>query len=108
MVYFGRVTAQLWDTEFHQPLHVPFANKTTLRHVTFSPDGRYLTYGEDDKKITLWTVGDERYEPSAPASSSNLQGGTQQTFYPSCNHHLLSMSVFLPFIHCHSDNLTGQ
>jgi len=77
-------TPRLWDTESHRRFHVPgpfkFANKTTQDHfyyVAFSPNGRYLAYGGDDNKITLWTVGDERHEPSVPASSTNLRGGMQ-------------------------------
>ena len=74
-------TPQLWDTESRQPFNHPFANKTTrdtLRHVVFSPDGRYLAYCGDDRKITLWMLGDE---PAFPAST-NLQGGMQQDILP--------------------------
>jgi len=77
-----RGTAQLWNTDSHQPSDDPFANKTirnTLCHVAFSPNERYLAYSGDDKKITLWTVGDEL---AVPASSTNIQGGTQQDILP--------------------------
>jgi len=86
-------TLQLLDTESHQPFHGPFANKTTrddLRHVAFSPDGRYFAYGGDDNKITLWTVGDES---AAPASSTNLQGGTQQDILPKLQSSSLNVSI---------------
>jgi len=91
-------TAQLWDTESHQPCHVPgpFANKTALDHVNhldhvaFSPDGRYLAYSGADRKITLWTVGDESV---APASSTNLQGGSQQDILPGLQSSSLNVNI---------------
>src|SRR6267154_4131924 len=41
--YYG--TAQLWDTESHQPIGQPFGHRNNLYYVTFSQDGRYLAYG---------------------------------------------------------------
>jgi len=101
-------TAQLWDTESHQPFHVPggFANQTTrdnLCHVTFSPDGRYLAYSGADKKITLWTV---EVSLQLLLLVQTFKVVRNRTFYPS--RHLLSMSVFSLFIPHYPHNLTGQ
>jgi len=110
--WFG--AAQLWDTESHQPFDVPgpFANKTTrdhLYHVAFSPDEMYLAYSGDDKKITLWTVGDIADPPvHASSSSTNLQGGAQQDILPNSQSSSSSLNVsILTFIPCHTHNLTG-
>ncbi|OAX32786.1 WD40 repeat-like protein [Rhizopogon vinicolor AM-OR11-026] len=52
--------AQLWDTESHQPLGLPLSREigTKFYCLSFSRDGRYLAYGGDDEKITLWMVKD--------------------------------------------------
>ena len=62
--------AQLWDTESYQPLGNPFSpeDSVELGCVSFSRDGRYLAYGGDDKKITLWTVKD--IAPELPVCTS--------------------------------------
>jgi WD40 repeat protein len=62
-------TAQLWDTESYQPLGKPFSpeDRRPLNCVSFSQDGRYLAYGGDDKKITLWMVKD--VAPALPVSA---------------------------------------
>jgi WD40 repeat protein len=62
--------AQLWDTESYQPLGKPFSPEDSvhLSHVSFSPDGRYLAYGGDDDKITLWMVKD--IAPELPVCAS--------------------------------------
>ena len=59
-------SAQLWDTESYQPLGKSFSPEDSvhLSHVSFSRDGRYLAYGGDDNKITLWMVED--ITPSTP------------------------------------------
>ncbi|KAG1898068.1 WD40-repeat-containing domain protein, partial [Suillus fuscotomentosus] len=48
--------AQLWDTESYQPLGEPFSQDyyNRLHHVSFSRDGRYITHGGNNSKITLW------------------------------------------------------
>ena len=59
-VGYGGIT-QLWDTESYQPLGKPFSPEDSsyyLRCMSFSRDGRYLAYGGDDKRITLWRVKD--------------------------------------------------
>jgi len=65
-------TAQLWDKESYQPLGKSFSPdhsvNLNLSHVSFSRDGRYLAYGGDDKKITLWTVKD--IAPELPVRAS--------------------------------------
>jgi len=62
--------AQLWDTESYQPLGKPFdsRDRVELRCVSFSRDGRYLAYGGDDGKITLWMVKD--IAPELPVCAS--------------------------------------
>jgi len=70
--------AQLWDTESYQPLGKPFSPKDTsyyhLRCVSFSRDGRYLAYGRDDNKITLWMVKDIAPEIPVRASMHHPSG----------------------------------
>ncbi|OAX36854.1 WD40 repeat-like protein [Rhizopogon vinicolor AM-OR11-026] len=68
--YYGVV--QLWDTESHQPLGLPLSQKNgeDLYCLSISRDGRYLAYGGDNFKITLWMVKDIAPElPSPPPSS---------------------------------------
>jgi len=60
--------AQLWDTESYQPLGKPFSSHRELNCVSFSRDGRYLAYGGDDNKITLWKVED--IAPGLPVCAS--------------------------------------
>ncbi|KAG2121086.1 WD40-repeat-containing domain protein [Suillus clintonianus] len=50
--------AQLWDAGSQQPLSLPFHQDDCkwLNCVSFSPDGRYIAYSGDDKKLTLWIV----------------------------------------------------
>src|SRR6267154_303334 len=55
----GFDTAQLWDTESHQPIGQSFGQEDLFLYwVSFSRDGRYLAYGGDDNKFTLWMVTD--------------------------------------------------
>jgi len=60
--------AQLWETESYQPLGKPFSpeDEGRLYCVSFSRDGRYLAYGGEDEKITLWMVKD--IAPEFPSS----------------------------------------
>ncbi|KAG0694444.1 WD40-repeat-containing domain protein [Suillus ampliporus] len=68
---------KLWDTESHQPLGQPFPqDRETLCCVSFSPDGRYIVYGGDDKKLTLWVVKDIAPELATPI----LQQGDRRTY----------------------------
>jgi WD40 repeat protein len=62
--------AQLWDTESYQPLGKPFTPEDSphLYSVSFSRDGRYLAYGGNDKKITVWMVKD--IAPELPVCAS--------------------------------------
>jgi WD40 repeat protein len=62
--------AQLWDTESYQPLGKPFGPEDSvhLYCVSFSRDGRYLAYGGNDQKITLWMVKD--ITPELPVCAS--------------------------------------
>jgi len=68
--------AQLWDTESYQPLGKPFSPEDSvgLRCVSLSRDGRYLAYGGDDQKITLWMVTDIAPELSVCASIYHPSG----------------------------------
>ncbi|KAG1849913.1 WD40-repeat-containing domain protein [Suillus subalutaceus] len=69
--------AQLWDTKSHQPLGPPLPeNRTNLFCVSFSRDGKYLVYGGDYGKLTLWTVKD--IAPQLPALSLRGRRSTQQ------------------------------
>jgi len=67
--------AQLWDTESHQSLSRKLRKKKgkNFHCVSFSPDGRYMACGGNDKKITLWMVQD-----IAPQLTSKLQGAALQ------------------------------
>ena len=59
LVCVGSDTAQLWDTESHQPIGQSFGQEDLFLYwVSFSRDGRYLAYGGDDNKFTLWMVTD--------------------------------------------------
>jgi WD40 repeat protein len=51
---------QLWDTESHQSLgQQETSHGKDLRYfASFSQNGRYLAYGGEDQKITLWKVDD--------------------------------------------------
>lgn len=63
---------QLWDTESHQRLaHQASGKDLYWLGVSFSPDRRYLAYGGNDKKITLWMVQD-----IVPPSRTVIQGAT--------------------------------
>jgi len=68
--------AQLWDTESYQPLGKPFSSgdNVDLYCVSFSRDGRYLAYGGEDNKITLWMVKDIAPELPVCASIYHLSG----------------------------------
>ncbi|KAG2030545.1 WD40-repeat-containing domain protein [Suillus americanus] len=69
--------AQLWDTKSHQPLGLPLPeNRTNLFCVSFSRDGKYLVYGGDYGKLTLWTVKD--IVPQLSALSLHGRCSTQQ------------------------------
>ncbi|KAG0695946.1 quinon protein alcohol dehydrogenase-like superfamily [Suillus ampliporus] len=59
--------AKLWDTESLQPLSQSFGQDQVLHCVSFSRDGRYIAYGGDDRKLTLWTVKDILVPPQLPA-----------------------------------------
>jgi len=74
-VGFGGI-AQLWNTESYQPLGKPFSTEVSLdlNFVSFSRDGRYLAYGGDDNKITLWMVKDIAPELPVCASIDHLSG----------------------------------
>jgi len=72
--YYG--VAELWDTDCYQPLGRSFSHEGGIRllHVSFSRDGRYLAYGGNDKKITLWMVKDIAPELPVCASIRHLSG----------------------------------
>jgi len=74
-VGFGGI-AQLWDTESYQPLGKSFSHEDSIRlfHFSFSRDGRYLAYGGNDNKITLWMVKDIAPELPVCASIYHLAG----------------------------------
>ncbi|KAG2344390.1 WD40 repeat-like protein [Suillus weaverae] len=71
--------AQLWDTKSYQPLGQPFyqEHRERLLCVLFSPDGRYIAYGGDDNKLTLWMVKDIASQLPAltPPPKSDESGG---------------------------------
>jgi len=74
-VGFGGI-AQLWDTESYQPLGKSCSpeDSVKLKCVSFSRDGRYLAYGGDDNKITVWMVKDIVPELLVCASIDHLSG----------------------------------
>jgi WD40 repeat protein len=69
--------AQLWDTESYEPLGHPYGASTSHHVVSFSPDGRYLAYGGNDNKITLWMVQDI-VPQRVPTSAAKHQGANAQ------------------------------
>ncbi|KAG1819719.1 WD40-repeat-containing domain protein [Suillus subaureus] len=70
--------AQLWDTVSHQPLGQPFhQTHDTLYCVSFSRDGKYVAYGGDNKKLTLWVLKD--MAPQLPAPTPLRQRDSQST-----------------------------
>jgi len=71
----GGIT-QLWDTESYQSLCKPFGSEDRVRfeYVSFCRNGRYLAYGEDDKKITLRMVKDTAPELAVCTSIYHLLG----------------------------------
>ncbi|KAG1780669.1 hypothetical protein EV702DRAFT_732834 [Suillus placidus] len=73
---------QLWDTESHQRLGQPFhQNHDSLYYASFSRDGRYLAYGGDSGKITLWMVKDTPPQLPAPTLLQKIdrRGAQQET-----------------------------
>ncbi|OAX33842.1 WD40 repeat-like protein [Rhizopogon vinicolor AM-OR11-026] len=76
--------ARLWDTELHRPLGQPFRQEDGrhLRCVSFSRDGKYLVYGGDDNKITLWMVQDIAPQLTVRTPVSKIQDITQQETQP--------------------------
>jgi len=89
--------AQLWDTESYQPLGKPFGPEDSsyyLRCMSFSLDGRYLAYGGDDKKITLWMVKDIAPELPVCALITICQGNNLHSRkFNHSSHHLSLKSV---------------
>jgi len=89
--------AQLWDTESNQPLGKPFGsedNHVTFNRVSFSRDGRYLAYGGDDQKITLWMVKDIAPELPVCLQFNILQGNNLHSRkFNLSSHHLSLKSV---------------
>ncbi|KIK43419.1 hypothetical protein CY34DRAFT_712556 [Suillus luteus UH-Slu-Lm8-n1] len=77
--------ANFWDTEYRQHPGQPFHREhKTLRCVSFSPDGRYVAYGGDDSKLTLWMLKD--IAPQLPVLTLPQQSdrrSTQQKTRPS-------------------------
>jgi len=97
--------AQLWDTESYQPLGKPFTSEGSLfcNCVSFSRDGRYLAYGGEDEKITLWMVKD--VAPELPVCASiyhpSRQQLTQQEIQPQSSSSFLEVSALTPhFLLC--------
>src|SRR6267154_6870667 len=95
-----RGTAQLWDTESHQPIGQPFGQED-LKHlycVSFSRDGRYLAYGGEDKKITLWMMKDLAPQlavsPFTTANSTSLL--SHLAAYTQLHHRLMLPSLAHP------------
>jgi len=83
---------QLWDAESYQSLGQPFhqEDRENLNWVSFSPNGRYLAYGGDNKKITLRVVNDSA--PELPVLATNPLDATQQEVMP--NSHNVSILAY--------------
>jgi WD40 repeat protein len=76
---------QLWDTKSHQPLGLPLhEDHTDLFCVSFSRDGRYLVYGGDYGKLTLWTVKDIIPQLPAPTLRNTQQETWSNSLPSSC------------------------
>jgi WD40 repeat protein len=52
-------TARVWDTETTQPLSKPLGqdNSRNRMRVHFSPDGKWLLTGSDDRGVRVWEIG---------------------------------------------------
>jgi WD40 repeat protein len=70
--------AQLWDTEFNQPLRVdqqfnrePHSGWLTC--VSFSRDGKYIAYSGENGKLALWVLEAmaQENQPNSPPSFSS-------------------------------------
>ena len=87
-----------------------FSHEDSIRlfHFSFSRDGRYLAYGGNDKKITLWMVKDIAPELPVCASIYHLSGYqlTQHDIQPQSSSSFLEVSALTP--HCLLSLLTGS
>jgi WD40 repeat protein len=89
----GDNVVRLWDTESYQPLGQPLhTDLKILRCVWFSQDGRYVAYGGNDKKLTLWMVKDIVPQLPAPIPHQQIDRQSRSSSpLPSC----LDVSTFM-------------
>ncbi|OAX35123.1 WD40 repeat-like protein [Rhizopogon vinicolor AM-OR11-026] len=106
--YWG--VAQLWDTESHkllgQPSRQEYGKQDDGKHldcVSFSQDGKYLAYGGEDKRITLWTVKD-----IAPRLAASMTDATQQETPSKSPSSYLDVDATKPFAHAGVNDITEE
>ena len=68
-------TARVWDTETTQPLSKPLGqdNSRNRMRVHFSPDGKWLLTGSDDRGVRVWEIGGVMSSATTVASPPVVQ-----------------------------------
>jgi WD40 repeat protein len=52
----GDKTVKIWSVELKKEIKTLKGHKETVHSVSFSPDGKYLASGSQDRMIKLWNV----------------------------------------------------
>ncbi len=76
----ARGEVQVWDAATRKPREQPFTGHAeTVRSVAFSPDGKTLASGGDDKAIILWDL-DRRYPIGRPVNGDKAGAQAKVAF----------------------------
>jgi WD40 repeat protein len=54
------MTIKLWSVESQKEITTLQGHRNRVLSVAFSPDGKYLTSGSQDKTIKLWSVESQK------------------------------------------------